>query len=146
MHVRGPSFERCHSEQGQQRLRNIVEMKLRIGPLPSFFVHSIAANFQVESAESKDNNVQPSTDGSQSLTGNLPCSTWTCPCTSGTCPREQSIASPSPRRSSYFEQLHAHASEHELQEECHEHDIADGLDGDDDALDDVLEEVWLDRD
>ena len=55
------------------------------------------------------------------------------------------LSCPCPRRTPYFEQLNAHASEHELQEECDEHDIADGLDGDDDALHDVLENMGLDR-
>ena len=38
-----------------------------------------------------------------------------------------------------LEQLHPDDREHEHEEQRHEHDVADGLDGDDDALDDVLE-------
>jgi hypothetical protein len=43
-----PSFERCHGEESEQGLWNIVKMKLGIGPFACFFVHLSATNFQVE--------------------------------------------------------------------------------------------------
>ena len=39
----------------------------------------------------------------------------------------------------YFEQLHANDGKHELEQTRDEHNVADSLNGHDDALDDVLQ-------
>lgn len=49
-----------------------------------------------------------------------------------------SFASINTRCETYLEQLNAHTSEHELQEEGDQHDVSDGFDGHDHALHDVL--------